>query len=300
MFLKKVNLIFVPFLNIALSFISLYVVFNWFFIKNYYGHSDLLIGLFYVLFPLFLPIIPILIWLRPKLKSLKIKESSFIYFGLVPWLAISIPTIISQFYIEKQINDLKEIENINQISSDNKYFSIKNLYLDKANTSFHYYDFLTGKYRDILHLNLLCAIPAFKDSIESKTTKCKVWLVINYSKYDDGLLSELYIQNKVFRDSIKREYIKENKLYFCSEKLNDFVFLENAMKSINLSEWDKLNYLKSTKKNLKLKSDECFVLIPKNNKFNQYSQVFLLSIILSFFIPTLVFLIMIHVTKLKE
>src|SRR5690349_17419906 len=94
----KLRIIYVPFLLITVGFILVYTLLHWLlFIKAAIPLKEDIVRFW---LPFGLPIIPILIWLRPRLKLLSFKNdnASFAY-QFLALIAIAIPTIIAQEYL---------------------------------------------------------------------------------------------------------------------------------------------------------------------------------------------------------
>ena len=163
----KLRLIFSPFLFIAISFIGIYSFLDWYFviqpqiatikedIPNYW-------------LPAILPWIPVIIWLRPKLKLLNLKKNnrrSDPIFGLmfITAVTISITTIITQAFIETNTGKLTSLENIHEIKSAplTKYYSLKNYYIDKVHCGIYRTSYLSGKYNSTLNFCIYITCPIY-------------------------------------------------------------------------------------------------------------------------------------------
>lgn len=163
----KFRLIFLPFLLIAISFIGIYSFLDWYFIiqpqittikediPNYW-------------LPVILPWIPVIIFLRPKLKLLKLKKNnrrSDPIFGLmfIAAVTISITTIITQFFIEADTGKLTSLENIHEIKGAplTKYYSVKNYYIDKVHCGIYRTSYVSGKYNNTLNFCIYFTCPMY-------------------------------------------------------------------------------------------------------------------------------------------
>ncbi len=105
-FTDKMRLIYKPFVLIAIGFILIYTLLNWIlFIKIEISIKEE-VPKFWL--PIALPWIPILIWLRPRLCLLQIKnENSSFFLQILAWIAITIPTVMTQEYINRYINAIR-------------------------------------------------------------------------------------------------------------------------------------------------------------------------------------------------
>ena len=132
---KKLRLIYLPYLVIAICFIGLSSFLNWLlFIKTDFIPLKEHIVRFWL--PFGLPWIPILIWLRPRKKLLRFKNdnASFGYQFLAS-LTIAFPTIVAQEYLATSTGKLTQIENISEYEQKEvtKYYCLKNYFIDKSN-----------------------------------------------------------------------------------------------------------------------------------------------------------------------
>jgi rhomboid protease GluP len=79
--------------------------------------------------PFALPWIPILIWLRRRIRILNVRgkrDNGYFGYQFAMAAAMAVPIIISQNYIEKSFFDLNEISSISKIKElkKEKYFKI--------------------------------------------------------------------------------------------------------------------------------------------------------------------------------
>src|SRR5689334_14660473 len=94
----KARLIFKPFSIIAICFILVYTFLHWaLFIKAGIPLKEDIVKFW---LPFILPFIPILIWLRPRIKLLYFKnENGSFGYQFLACIAIALPTIIAQEYL---------------------------------------------------------------------------------------------------------------------------------------------------------------------------------------------------------
>jgi hypothetical protein len=114
---EKLKLIYKPFLIIAICIIAGYTLLNWLVFKKlqiFPLNEDIA----NIWIPFALPWVPILIWLRPRIKLLNLKRkkgdlpSLYIF---IAGFAIVIPTIIAQSYLQTASGILTKLDNISQI-----------------------------------------------------------------------------------------------------------------------------------------------------------------------------------------
>lgn len=163
-YIRKINLLLVPFILILVGFCSIYTFLHWLLlIKFHFFSIDEMIVNFGL--PFALPIIPIWIWLRPKLGQLNIKDkygdkSSFGY-CMIACILIFFPTLIAQEYLDTATGKLTIIQNISEINQHEitKYYSIKNFKIDKDNIGIQNQFEVTGKYNSNFDMTIYVVCP---------------------------------------------------------------------------------------------------------------------------------------------
>ena len=193
-FLKKFNLIYLPFLFIAIVFIPGYTFLKWLLFINLrlFSFKDMIInfGL-----PMALPWIPLLIWLRPRIKLLRleVKNGNLITLYLViAWLAIAAPTIVAQYYIDAATGKLTALNTINDIAKneETKYYSLKNYYIDKRMIGVHPSFDVSGKYSEDFNMHLYVVLPIMASEADTASKTCLAWLGAEYYKRISNNLDE--------------------------------------------------------------------------------------------------------------
>ncbi len=125
--IDKLKLIYKPFLIIAICFIAIYTFLHWaLFIKAGIPLKEDIIKFW---LPFGLPFIPILIWLRPRIKLLHFRNDNGSFgYQFLACIAIAIPTIIAQEYLITATGKLTQVEYVSQIdkTEKTKYYSLKN------------------------------------------------------------------------------------------------------------------------------------------------------------------------------
>ncbi|MFL9485290.1 rhomboid family intramembrane serine protease [Chitinophagaceae bacterium LWZ2-11] len=224
---KKVRLIYVPFLIILISFITLYTFLNWLLvIKTGTVHfKDEVIELW---IPLLLPWIPVLIWLRPRIQLLNLNKvrndnGPFLYM-LTAALAISAPTIIAQKYLGTATGKLTLLTSINHIEEQpaTKYYSITRHYIDKAHPSILNRSVVSGKGNNYLTFYMYLTLPVYESVADTSKGECSYWLGMQYSKQISNRLDKLEKENKF------QEFLQETQNSFDVADVNQFVYLERA------------------------------------------------------------------------
>jgi len=181
---EKLRLIYIPFLVIALSVIVGYTYLNWFFMVHL---QSLPIKEEFVstLFPVIVSWIPVFIWLRPRIRLLKLKKirnnDPRLLYQFVAVFAITAPTMIAQEYMVTATGKLTELNNISQIESHapTKYYKLKDSYIDKKDMHTYTTWYVTGKSDEQLHLEVYVVCPVLPDKPSSYE---HVGEDVNYSK----------------------------------------------------------------------------------------------------------------------
>jgi len=158
----KIQLIFMPFLRIAAGYMLVYTSLDWWLVirQHVIPWKEEVIQLW---LPFGLAWIPLLIWLRPRIKLLKPTRKK--HGGghlVVAALAIAAPTIFLQLYLETSTGKLTNLLTISQIGTTppTKYYTAQKYYAQKELAE-------TGKYSTVsnkggkLYYTLYIATPLF-------------------------------------------------------------------------------------------------------------------------------------------
>ena len=163
--IKKIYLIFVPFLLLTIATVGIYTLLHWFlFIKTtIFSVDEEIIDIFV---PIAIPAIPILIWLRPRIKLLDLKSkkndplSGYI---MVAWFAMIAPNMIAQAYLVTATGKLTKLNNISEIDRvpKTKYYASNTFYVDKrlvrAKATFE----ISGRYNEHFDMAIYSVCPVF-------------------------------------------------------------------------------------------------------------------------------------------
>jgi rhomboid protease GluP len=209
----KVRLIYYPFLLISIMFMLCYSLLNiWLTMDTaILPFKEELADMW---IPMFLPAIPLIIWLRPRigLASFKTKRSNnlpFLYL-MVACFAIAIPSIILQDYLRKATGKLTALSSISQIRQNKptKYYTAKFFYVDTARAAVKNIAKISGKNNETLNWTIFIACPMFDERLSGTEALPQAWACM---KYQEHLSSRL-------DPSVRREKWKA----FASASLNDF------------------------------------------------------------------------------
>ncbi len=218
---EKGRLIIKPFLVIAISFIVVYTFLHWLlFIKAGLSLKDEVVRFW---LPLGLPLVPVMIWLRPRIKLLKFKNEngSFLY-QLLAAIAIGIPAIIAQEYVVTATGKLTALENISQFdkSAHTKYYTLAHYYIDKQRVVVRNTASITGKHNDNYNMLIYIALPVCTSIEDTAQSSCNYWLGKKYKKTISNNLSD---QQK---DQQYSNFAEEKQKEFDETSFDGFTYLE--------------------------------------------------------------------------
>lgn len=205
----KLKLIYKPFLIIAICFIATYTFLHWaLFIKAGIPLKEDIVKFW---LPFGLPFIPVLIWLRPRIKLLHFKNDNGSFgYQFLAVIAIAIPTIIAQEYLITATGKLTSVDNVFQIdkTEKTKYYSLKSYYIDKQRVAVRNTATVTGKNNTDFNMLIYIAMPIFENIADTSKTECKFWLGKRYSERISNSLSDQEKNNryKVFAEQKQKEF----------------------------------------------------------------------------------------------
>ena len=200
----NIKYVYLPYLAVSLGTILIYTLLSY----TLYIELEALtlkddIRLFWILVAF--PWIPVLIWLRRRIRFLRVSGNRGRgYFGYQILMAMSITITIGliQRYIERGSFDLITIDSIAEIDNypSEKYFQINSFMVNNYSVPSHVLASATGEYEGSLTYHLYLACP-FQDA-------GNVWYGIGYSKRLDNRLSnpEKEAIYKRFIESAERSF----------------------------------------------------------------------------------------------
>ncbi|MBV8328019.1 rhomboid family intramembrane serine protease [Chryseobacterium sp.] len=208
-FTDKLKFIYKPFLIIAIGFITTYTLLHWLlFIKAGIPLKEDILKFW---FPFGLPWIPVLIWLRPRIKLLHFKnDNASFFYQFLACIAIAIPTIIAQEYLTTATGRLTRLDHISQITQHDKtkYYSIKNYYIDKQHITVQNTASVTGKNNQNFNMLIYVAMPILENKTSIENFNNKFWLGKKYNEQISNSLSEQEkeARYKVFAEQSQKEF----------------------------------------------------------------------------------------------
>ena len=217
----KLRLIYKPFVLIAIGFILTYTFLHWaLFIKAGIPLKEDIVKFW---LPFALPWIPVLIWLRPRIRLLHFKNNngSFAY-QFLACIAIAIPTIIAQEYLVTATGKLTQLEDISQLPhySRTKYYSLKNYHIDKQEIAIQNTASITGKHNENFNMLIYVAMPILKSPEDTVSPGNKWWLG---KKYYETISNKLSDQEK---DARYKAFAEKSQEEFETADFEKFTYLE--------------------------------------------------------------------------
>jgi rhomboid protease GluP len=293
-FKYKFKYIFLPFLLIGIGFIGLYTFLNWFlFIKlDLFPIKE---GIRNFGIPLILSLVFVHIWLKPRIRLLKVKDNdhydNHLHYEMIAAALIFLPAFIAQEYITTASGKLTQLESINSISQTEKtkFYTIKNYYASKRHIGSHVETEVTGSHDDNLRVSLFITLPIYESKAASKQKKSPAWLGIKYSERIDNHLSDEEKMEKydAFLDEVSKDLASKN--------VQEFVYLDRLGHSDDLN-----GYKEALKESSRFHTSNDIILIPIHEPFEARNGNKLQWIFLSFFLDALLWLTLLLFLKFDE
>lgn len=282
----KLKEVYLPFLIVSIATILFYNLFRWVFdIKL--GIIPLKQDLLTLWIPFVLPWISILIWLRRRIRILRVRGKSdnghFIYqFAIAGTIAV--PIIISQHYIEKASFDLVSVMNVRETEyhTNAKYFVFHSFIVNKKGRLPYATARTSGKNNDNLNFHLYLACP-FENSNN-------VWYGVEY---------KMTLSNRLNVDRKNSEYISFLKK---SEKEFETYDFQNVkyFEKLSYSD-DRDGFIEAIKESYpKISAAEHIILIPKSEIFEARLGNTLAWIFGSYGIGAFIVLLMVIIPKIDK
>lgn len=290
---KKLKHIYLPFLVMTISFIVIYTFLNWLlFIKtNTFSIKEDIVNFW---LPFGLPWIPVLLWLRPRIKLLKLTGGNgnlpFLY-QFIAALAMAIPTIVAQGYIEKASGALTKLETINEIDKgeQTKYYTVKSFHIDKTNIGVHSSFDVSGRHNENFNMHLYVVLPILGREADTINSSCLAWLGVEYSEQISNRLEDKE------KEEIFQAFANESQKDFDNKDVNKFVYLDRVG---NTDDGD--GFKEAVKKSPKYNSNNTSVFLAVNEPFENRNGNTFAWIFGAFGIAGGIWLIMLLIPKLDE
>ena len=220
---KKIRLIYGPFLLIGLSFIGVYTLINWC-CSIQLGWVFLNEDVINLWLPLLLPLLPILIWLQPRLSlmRLKVKGGTWATFYMaMATLAIGIPALLAQDYLFAATGSLATLHTIGEIHAQplTKYYRLQQYYIDKDHGGVYRHTYLSGKYNSTYNMAIYIALPVFNSATDTAGKKADCWLGYAYKSSTGNYHSAAE------KDTAFHHFAVESRTDFEARNFDSFTYL---------------------------------------------------------------------------
>lgn len=290
---QKIRFIFLPFLIIAISFIAGYTLLNWLlFIRFQVFNIKEDVLSFWL--PFVLPWIPVLIWLRPKIKLLNLKRKNGdlpSLFMFIAAIAIAAPTIMAQQYLLTATGELATLEGIAHFDKQekSKYIILQKHYIDKQHIGVYNTVGVSGKHNEYYDMHIYIVLPIRESIADTVNTNCFNWIGCKYYKHISNRLSS----NQ--KEARFKDFANEKQQEFDEKNFESFVYLD---KMGNTDDRD--NFNKAVNKSNTFEDENSKIFLPVNEPFTERNGNKLAWIFGSFAIGATVWLIMILIAKFDE
>lgn len=210
-----------------------------------------------LLIPFLLPLAPLIFWLRPRLKLLKLERKNgknlFDFYLVIAWVATIAPTIFAQKYITAAVGKLSTVKTVNGIERDllTKFYRIDEIYLDKRHCSVQLETHAVGKSNRDLIFTFYAAVPIYDKPIlpalsdsaaqnthpfmekeEANYRRPKAWLGWKMTQQISNRLK------KETKDSLYRIFLKHTNRHFAQDKIYGFNYLQKIGPSNDLENFE--------------------------------------------------------------
>lgn len=220
---KKLKIIYLPFLMFSISFILLYTFFHWLFLIKL-NTLSVKVDVVEFFAPFILICLLIYIWLKPRINTLKVYNSSNgtgLYLVIVIF-SILAPTVFAQKYLVKATGKLTHLESINSINNfeQTKYYSLKNYFIDKKNVGILTDCNVSGKNSSQFNMNIYLVLPIFESASDTTQSNCNTWIGMEYSKTISNHLGRNEKEEKF------QNFCNESETDFNNKDIQQFVYLD--------------------------------------------------------------------------
>lgn len=233
--LFKLRVIYLPFLFIAVGFIVLYTLVDWVcFIRT--GSTSVSEDLLHLWLPILLPWIPVLLWLRPRIKLLRLQSGSGNWptvYLLIAVAAMSVPTIIAQKYLTTATGELTALKTPRKVDRRNttKYYTIENYFADKDHAALAYSVHESGKRNQYLNFQLYFAVPIYDKKDVLKLNDLSPFFEARYEPavMVDGEVVDSADVPSIRMDSVTSIYmlgLRAARIVYGREAWNGAIFIE--------------------------------------------------------------------------
>ncbi|EKR08213.1 rhomboid family intramembrane serine protease [Leptospira kirschneri] len=265
-YIKKLNIILPIFLLIYVLNLILFLGARWL-LTIRYEILDINEEIWDFVLPITLPWIPILIWLRPRMRILRFKNedsNGSFYLQLISALIITVSLMITQSYLTTAMGKLEVISNIQQIESVSKarYYKLINFSVDPSFAGVSANVTVTGKYNENLNLELFIGIPFLPEAKSFNEKEYKYWYGVKFKKQ---------ISNKLNDEEKEKLYTDFYEESMAIMEQYDYHSLDHFERTPTSD--DKKYFLQAIESSIKRKPDESYIILePIPEKFESKNE----------------------------
>jgi rhomboid protease GluP len=297
-FIIKFKLIYTRFLLITVGCLVIYSFLTWLFIYHF-SLLDLNETLIKFGLPFCLPVIPIFIWLRPRIKLLALKTKTGDLPGLyyfISWIAIAVPVLLGQEYLSTASGELTVLKSITEFNSKpiTKYYELSKHFIDKRHATVYRKAEAGGKNNEYLTFYIYVACPVLKDTLNVdtfnyyKSLNPIAWLGTKYSKQISNGESDAY------KEQVYKNFGTKSQNEFNVADLDKFVYLDHIGNNDQ-----RKGYISAIKTAYRIADNKPVVFEAKNEPFEARTGKSFSWIFKSFGIGAAVWLLMLVFPKLN-
>ena len=182
--IKKLNILFIPFLLISISICVGYTFLHWLLVikLELFSLNDTIIQF---AGPAVVSLLVTLLFFRRRIRILNLKSNRDKlpdFYFIIILIALSIPNIIAQNYLPKATGKLTQLFSINEIDQHkpSKYYTLKKFSVDKINIGVNTFVEVGGRNNENFGIYVFVVLPIIDTDAESD--RCKAFLGVKYSK----------------------------------------------------------------------------------------------------------------------
>ena len=290
----KLRYIFVRYLLISIGFILIYSTFRWYFDYKL-GILRLKKDLLDFWMPFILPLLTTTIWLRREVRILNIggkNDNAYFGYQFVAAMAIFVPTLITQEYIEASSSKLIDVNSVYEIEKAKSIdcYTIKDFNVVKDYAGAHRASRTSGKHNQDLNFTTYFVVPIVDYSNQIDLESHKYWYGFKYTERMSNHASD---QKKNERWKIFYEE--------CIQKFEHYDFTNfQYLQGVPFSD-DRDGYIEAIKNRQEnVNSEKLIVLEPINEAFAQKTGNKFAWIFGSFAIGSFVFLLMVLIPSVNK
>ncbi len=258
---RKLRHIYGPFLLVTAGSVAAYSVLAWLLV-----YKTQLLNLDEDVVTIWLPFVlawvPLLVWVWPRIKVLKLETKQ----GRIPELYMLVaaatvigPTVIGQTYLARATATLTHLDEVAEInrSPDTKYYAVTRPCLRREDHQFHWASALTGRQSESLTFTITVVVPFCGETGAQGTVPAPAWLGITFTK---SMRADRPDDHK---EAEARMFAKDSEAEFAKMDLAALTYLEQ------LGPGAKRRGFESAIRKSGLASSDPIVLLPHHDVFEE-------------------------------